>query len=128
MKKAKCDFIIAVNDILQYDGIEHRFVERLTENVYFGIIKLQRYMSRTMTKRILNIAESVTTIIAYRLYTVNGRKNEQCAQNYINQFKCLRVLCDNLCQCITIHDLPDEILNKVETIGKPLFNFINKKY
>lgn len=128
MKKTKSNFARAESDVLLYDQTERRFVERLSNNVFDGVINLHRYMSKTMRGRVLDIADAVTTIVLYRLYDVDGYENEQRAQKYVNQFKCVRVLCDNLCKCLSIHDLPDEMLNKVETTGKPLFNFINKNY
>ena len=129
MKKTKSNFMRAVNDVLLYDGdCERRFVDRLYNNVYDGVIALHCNMSKTMRGRVLDIADAVTTIVLYRLYDVDGRENEQRAMRFLNQWKCLRVWCDSLCNCLSIHDLPDEMLNKVETTGKPLFNFINKNY
>ena len=128
MKKCKSSYMRAVNDVLAYDETEQYFVNRLSNNVYYGIINLGCYMSKTMRERVLDIADAITTLVTYRLYGVDGQENEQRAQQYVNQFKCVRVLCNNLCICLSIHDLVDEILNKVETTGKPLFNFINKNY
>lgn len=128
MKKTKSNFMRAVNDVLMYDETERRFVDRLCTNVYDGVINLHEYMSKTMRKRVLDIADAVTTIVIYHLYDVDGRENEQRAIRYLYQLKCLRVFVNDLCECLTIHDLDDEILNKVETIGKTLFNFINKDY
>ena len=129
MKKTKSNFMRAVNDVLLYNGdCERRFVDRLYNNVYDGVINLHCYMSKTMRGRVLDIADAVTTVVVYHLYDVDGRENEQRAIRYLYQLKCLRVFVNDLCECITIHDLDDEILNKVETIGKTLFNFINKDY
>lgn len=128
MRKCKSNFARAEHDVLLYDDTERRFVERLCNNVYDGVINLHIYMSKTMRERVLDIADAVTTIVLYHLYNVYGRENEQRAIRYLYQWKCLRVFVNDLCECLTIHDLPDEILNKVETIGKTLFNFINKDY
>lgn len=129
MKKTKSSFWRAVNDVLLYHGdSELLFVGRLCDKVYDGIINLHPYMSKTMRGRMFDIADAITTIVVYRLYDVYGRENERHAIEFISQWKCVRVLCDNLCECLSIHDLPDEMLNKVETTGKPLFNFINKNY
>ena len=128
MRANKSNAMRAVNDVLQYDETEKPFVERLYYGVYDGVLNLYCRMSKTMGKRISDIATSITTVVIYRLYDVYGRENERHAIAYISQFKCLRVLCDRLCECLTIHDLDDEILDKVETIGKTLFNFINKNY
>lgn len=128
MRATKSNFMRAVNDVLLYDDTERRFVDRLYNNVYRGTVLLMYHMSETMCARILDIADAVTTIVLYRLYDVDGRENERHAIKFISQWKCVRVLCDNLCECLSIHDLPDEILNKVEMTGKPLFNFINKNY
>lgn len=128
MRKSKSSAFRAVNDVLSDNDTERRFVDRLYSNVFDGVVLLMYYMSKTMRAHILDIADAVTTLVLYRLYRVRGGENEQHAQKYVNQFKCVRVLCDNLCECLSIHDLPDEMLNKVETTGKPLFNFINKNY
>lgn len=128
MKKSKSCFMRAVNDVLECDEAEEYFIRRLSHKTYIGVKNLRYYMSKTMKARIIDIADAVTTIVVYRLYGVNGRENEQHAIQFLYQFKCLRVLVNNLCECLSIHDLDDEILNKVETIGKPLFNFINKNY
>lgn len=128
MRKTKSNFMRAVNDVLLYDDTERFFVDRLYNNVYDGVINLHCYMSKTMRARVLDIADAVTTVVVYYLYDVNGRENARHAIQFLCQFKCLRVFVNNLCSCLTIHDLPDEILNKVETTGKPLFNFINKNY
>lgn len=128
MKKCKSSFERAVNDVLLYDDDEQRFIDRLYSNLYDGIFNLRVYMSRTMRKRIWDIASAVTTLVLYRLYNVDGQENEKHALRYVTQFKCVRVLTENLCECLSIHDLADEILIKVENAGKPLFNFINKNY
>lgn len=128
MRANKSNAMRALNDVIAYDEAERPFVERLYYSLYDGILNLRCYMSKTMGARIFDIARAITTIVVYCLFDVYGRENERCAIAYISQFKCLRVLCDRLCECLSIHDLPDEILNKVETIGKTLFNFINKNY
>lgn len=128
MKRNNSSPARAFNDVVKCEPDEQMFVQRLYDYVFYGVFNLKKYMSKTMKKRVCDIANSVTTIVIYRLYAVNGHKNEQQAQSYINQFKCIRVLCDRLCEYITIHDLCDEILNKVENTGKPLFNFINKNF
>lgn len=128
MKKCKSNFMRAVNDILLHDDSERIFIDRLFNCVYDGIINLHCYMSKTMRARILDIADSVTTIVLYRLYRVDGLDNERAAWRYVRQFKCLRVLAYNLCNCLSIHDLPEEILYKIDATGKPLFDFINKNY
>ena len=128
MKRAKSNFMRAVNDVLMYDETERRFIDRLSQNVYVAITNLRCYMSKTMKMRILDIADAITTLVIYRLYKIDGFDNERHANKFIAQLKILRVFCSNLCECLSIHDLPDEILNKVETTGKPLFNFINKNY
>lgn len=128
MRANKSNAMRALNDVLMYDEAERPFAERLYYSVYDGIINLHCFMTKTMGKRIFDIARAVTTIVIYRMFDVYGRENERHAIAYISQFKSVRVLCNNLCQCLTIHDLPDEILNKVATTGKPLFNFINKNY
>ena len=128
MKKSKSWFMRAVNDVLERDETEEYFVRRLSHNVYIGVKNLRCYMSKTMRARIFDIADAVTTVIIYRLYSVEGRENDKHATQFLCRFKCLRVLVNNLCECLSIHDLADEILNKVETVGRPLFNFINKNY
>lgn len=128
MRKTKSNFMRAVNDVLLFDDTERCFVDRLYNNVYDGVINLHCYMSKTMRNRVLDIADAVTTVIIYRLYDVGGGVNEANAKRFLYQFKCLRVFVNELCEHLSIHDLPDEILYKVEAIGKPLFNFINKKY
>lgn len=128
MKSAKCNSMRAVNDVLSVQPDESPFVIRLYRHVYESVIKLKSYMSKTMCKRVYDIAEAVTTLAIYYLYDVNGRENGHHAIQFLCQFKCLRVFANNLCECLTIHDLEDEISNKVMTIGKPLFNFINKNY
>lgn len=128
MKSAKCNSMRAVNDVLTVQPDERPFIIRLYSHVYENIIKLDWYMSKTMIKRVYDIAEAVTTLTIYRLYDVNGRENEQQAMRFLYQFKCLRVFANNLCECLTIHDSADEISYKIKTIGKPIFNFINKNY
>lgn len=128
MRKTKSSFYRAMNDILLYDETEYPLIGRLCNTVYDGIISLCVYMSKTMRARVLDIADAVTTLVLYRLYNVNGQENEKYALRYVSQFKCVRVLAENLCECLSIHDLADEILIKVENTGKPLFNFINKNY
>ena len=128
MRTNKSNAMRAVNDVLQYDEMEKPFIERLYYSVYDGILNLCCYMSKTMRARIFDIARAITTAIVYKLFDVDGGENEQFARQYLRQYKCLRVLCNNLCNCLSIHDLPDEILIKVETTGKPLLNFINKNY
>ena len=129
MKMTKSNFMRAVNDVLLYDGdCERRFVDRLYNNVYHGIIALYCNMSKTLRGRVLDIADAVTTIVLYRLYDVDGRENEQRAIRFIRQRKVLCVFCDMLVACLSIHDLGNEIFEKTQIIGKPLFNFINKNY
>lgn len=128
MRTTKSNFMRAVNDVILCDDTERYFIDRLYNNVYDGVINLHCYMSKTMRKRVLDIADSVTTVVVYRLYDVDGRENEQQAKRFLYQFKCLRVFVNNLCNCLTIHDSPEEMTDKVKTIGKPLFDFINKKY
>lgn len=128
MKKCKSNFARAVNDVMLYDDGEQRFIDRISDGVYHGIFNLRVYMSKTMRKRIWDIANAVTTLVLYRLYSVDGKENEKRALRYVSQFKCVRVLAENLCECLSIHDLADEILIKVENTGKPLFNFINRNY
>lgn len=128
MRANKSNAMRAVNDVLLYDETETAFVHRLYRGVYDGIFDLSYYMSKTMRAHIFDIANAITTAVVYKLYNVHGGDNEHSARQYLRQYKCLRVLCDNLCTCLSIHDLPDEILSKVETIGKTLFNFINKYY
>ena len=118
----------AVNDILIHDEADGVFVHRLGNAIYDGVLNLGRYMSKTMRKRLFDIANAITTAVIYRLYDIHGGENQQAAIQYLRQYKCLRVLCNNLWRYLNIYDLPNEISDKVETIGKPLFNFINKKY
>ena len=119
----------AVNDVLLYNGdCERRFVDRLYNNVYDGVINLHCYMSKTMRGRVLDIADAVTTVVVYHLYDVDGRENEQRANRFIQQRKVLCVFCDMLVACLSIHDLDNEIFEKTQIVGKPLFNFINKNY
>lgn len=128
MKSGKCNAMRAVNDVLSLQPDEQYFVERLYYNVYDGVLNLCCFMSKTMLKRVFDIARAITTLVIYRLYDVDGRENEQEAKRFLYQFKCLRVFVNNLCNCLTINDSPEEIRDKVMTIGKPLFNFINKNY
>lgn len=127
MRKDKSNYYRAINDILLYDE-PRQFVDRLANCVYDGVVNLRCYMSKTMRTRVLDIASATTTLVLYRLYDVDGRDNEDYAKRFLYQWKCLRVFVNNLCDRLSIHDLPDEILNKVETTGTPLFNFINKNY
>ena len=128
MRANKGNYMRAINDVLMCDDTEAPFITRLCHAIYDGIFNLRAYMSKTMRNRIFDIANAITTAIIYKLYWVSGGENEQHAVAYLSQFKCLRVLYNNLYNCLSIHDLPDEVLNKVKTTGKPLFNFINKYY
>lgn len=128
MKSGKCSAMRAVNDVLSLQPDEQYFIERLYYNVYDGVLNLCCFMSKTMRKRVFDIARAITTVVVYRLYDVDGRENEQQAKRFLYQFKCLRVFVNNLCNCLTIHDSPEEMTDKIKTIGKPLFDFINKKY
>lgn len=128
MRANKSNAMRAVNDVLSSQPDERYFVDRLYYNVYDGVLNLCCYMSKTMRKRVFDVANAITTLVIYYLYDVDGGENEQNAKQFLYQFKCLRVFVNNLCSCLTINDSPEEIRDKVITIGKPLFNFINKNY
>ena len=128
MRANKSNAMRAVNDVLLYHDDEQYFVKRLYDNVYGGIIALRDNMSSTMRTYLLDVANAITTIVIYRLYKICGAVNEHCAMRFIKQRKVLVVLCDMLVACLSIHDLPNEIYEKIQIAGKPLFNFINKNY
>lgn len=128
MRANKSNAMRALNDVLLYNDDEQYFVERLYDNVYDGIIALQRNMSHTMRVYLLDIANAITTIVIYRLFNIYGAENERRAMRFIQQRKTLCIFCDMLVACLSIHNLANEIFEKTQLVGKPLFNFINKNY
>lgn len=127
MKKTKSSYFRAMNDVLTFDDDERMFLERLADSVFDGVMLLKDYMSKTLRAYALDIADAVTTVVIYRVYQEDGDKNISDAIAFLCQRKMLMTLVNAISYFITMHDLPDEIISKVEMVGIPLFTYARKR-